>query len=50
MDIIAVAESLGMDLKQESGGIYHWLEHDSFKLYPKLIALDGGLGRYLVTL
>lgn len=35
MDIIAVAESLGMDLKQESGGIYHWLEHDSFKLYPK---------------
>ena len=35
MDIVSVAESLGMDLKQESGGVYHWTEHDSFKLYPK---------------
>ena len=35
MDILAVAESLGMSLKPESGGVFYWEEHDSFKIYPK---------------
>lgn len=35
MDILAVAESLGMSLKPESGGAFYWEEHDSFKIYPK---------------
>ncbi|WP_019789504.1 PBECR4 domain-containing protein [Streptococcus sobrinus] len=34
MDIVAVAQSLGMDLKRESGNVWHWTEHDSLKLYP----------------
>ena len=35
MDIMAVAESLGMCLKPGSGGTYYWEEHDSFHLYPQ---------------
>lgn len=35
MDIVAVAQSLGMDLKRESGNIWHWTQHDSLKLYPE---------------
>lgn len=34
MDIVAVAESLGMTLKPGSSGIYYWEEHDSFHIYP----------------
>lgn len=34
MDIVAVAESLGMKLKPGSSGIYYWEEHDSFHIYP----------------
>ena len=34
MDIVAVAESLGMTLKPGSSGAYYWEEHDSFHIYP----------------
>lgn len=34
MDILAVATSLGMDLKPGSSGSYYWKEHDSFHIYP----------------
>lgn len=34
MDIVAVAESLGMTLKPGSSGTYYWEEHDSFHIYP----------------
>ena len=34
MDIVAVAESLGMKLKPGSSGAYYWEEHDSFHIYP----------------
>ncbi|MCO4505349.1 hypothetical protein Si121_00647 [Streptococcus infantarius subsp. infantarius] len=34
MDIVAVAESLGMKLKPGSSGTYYWEEHDSFHIYP----------------
>ena len=34
MDIVAVAESLGMTLKSGSSGAYYWEEHDSFHIYP----------------
>lgn len=34
MDIVAVAESLGMTLKPGSSGIYYWEEHDSFHIFP----------------
>ena len=34
MDIVAVAESLGMILKSGSSGAYYWEEHDSFHIYP----------------
>lgn len=34
MDIVAVAESLGMKLKPGSSGAYYWKEHDSFHIYP----------------
>lgn len=34
MDIVAVAESLGMTLKAGSSGTYYWEEHDSFHIYP----------------
>lgn len=34
MDIVAVAESLGMKLKPGSSGTYYWKEHDSFHIYP----------------
>lgn len=34
MDIVAVAESLGMILKPGSSGAYYWEEHDSFHIYP----------------
>ncbi|GAB6716103.1 hypothetical protein BOVMAS07_03180 [Streptococcus uberis] len=33
MDILAVATSLGMDLKPGSSGSYYWKEHDSFHIY-----------------
>lgn len=35
MDIVAVAESLGLRLKQASSGHLYWEEHDSFHIYPK---------------
>lgn len=35
MDIVAVAYSLGMTLKEGSSGSYYWDEHDSFHIYPK---------------
>ncbi|SDB22126.1 protein of unknown function [Streptococcus henryi] len=35
MDIVAVAESLGLTLKQGSSGHLYWDEHDSFHVYPK---------------
>ena len=34
MDIVAVAESLGMTLRPGSSGTYYWEEHDSFHIYP----------------
>ncbi len=34
MDIVAVAEFLGMKLKPGSSGAYYWEEHDSFHIYP----------------
>lgn len=34
MDIVAVAESLGIKLKPGSSGAYYWEEHDSFHIYP----------------
>ncbi|MXQ48816.1 DUF3991 domain-containing protein [Streptococcus pneumoniae] len=34
MDILAVATSLGMDVKPGSSGSYYWKEHDSFHIYP----------------
>lgn len=34
MDIVVVAESLGMKLKPGSSGTYYWEEHDSFHIYP----------------
>lgn len=34
MDIVAVAESLGMKLKPGSSGACYWEEHDSFHIYP----------------
>ncbi|SDJ59818.1 PBECR4 domain-containing protein [Streptococcus gallolyticus] len=34
MDIVAVAESLGMKLKPGLSGAYYWEEHDSFHIYP----------------
>ena len=34
MDIVAVAESLGIKLKPGSSGTYYWEEHDSFHIYP----------------
>lgn len=33
MDIVAVAQQLGLDLKQKSN-YYYWDEHDSFRIYP----------------
>ncbi|WP_444812563.1 PBECR4 domain-containing protein, partial [Streptococcus canis] len=35
MDIVAVAGSLGLNLKQGSGGHLYWDEHDSFHIYPQ---------------
>ncbi|MCD3438007.1 toprim domain-containing protein [Streptococcus equi subsp. zooepidemicus] len=35
MDIVAVASSLGINLKQGSGGHLYWDEHDSFHIYPQ---------------
>ncbi|OHX26948.1 hypothetical protein BKX95_07620 [Streptococcus iniae] len=35
MDIVAVASSLGLNLKQGSGGQLYWDEHDSFHIYPQ---------------
>lgn len=35
MDIVAVAESLGLTLKQGSSGHLYWDEHDSFHIYPQ---------------
>lgn len=34
MDIVAVAESLGIKLKPGSSVAYYWEEHDSFHIYP----------------
>lgn len=35
IDIVAVASSLGLNLKQGSGGHLYWDEHDSFHIYPQ---------------
>lgn len=35
MDIVAVANSLGLNLKQGSSGHLYWDEHDSFHIYPQ---------------
>ncbi|MGT2918933.1 PBECR4 domain-containing protein [Streptococcus canis] len=35
MDIVAVANSIGINLKQGSGGHLYWDEHDSFHIYPQ---------------
>lgn len=35
MDIVAVASSLGLHLKQGSSGHLYWDEHDSFHIYPQ---------------
>lgn len=35
IDIVAVASSLGINLKQGSGGHLYWDEHDSFHIYPQ---------------
>ncbi|HFZ9892111.1 TPA: PBECR4 domain-containing protein [Streptococcus agalactiae] len=35
IDIVAVAGSLGLNLKQGSGGHLYWDEHDSFHIYPQ---------------
>ncbi|MEY8463119.1 PBECR4 domain-containing protein [Streptococcus merionis] len=35
MDIVAVANSLGLNLKRGSSGHLYWEEHDSFHIYPK---------------
>lgn len=35
MDIVAVAHSLGLNLKQGSSGHLYWDEHDSFHIYPQ---------------
>ncbi|GAA0057602.1 hypothetical protein ScFU93_15400 [Streptococcus canis] len=35
IDIVAVAGSLGLNLKQGSGGHLYWDKHDSFHIYPQ---------------
>lgn len=35
IDIVAFASSLGINLKQGSGGHLYWDEHDSFHIYPQ---------------
>ncbi|MGI1784451.1 PBECR4 domain-containing protein [Streptococcus uberis] len=35
MDIVAVASSLGLNLKQSSSGHLYWDKHDSFHIYPE---------------
>ncbi|QQC50093.1 PBECR4 domain-containing protein [Streptococcus dysgalactiae] len=35
IDIVSVASSLGLNLKQGSGGHLYWDEHDSFHIYPQ---------------